>query len=220
MGKLIVIDGLDGSGKATQTELLFSKLKAISEKTIKLSFPNYNDESSALIKMYLAGDFGNNPKEVNPYAASSFYAVDRYASYKKYWEKKYLDEYNIICDRYVTSNLIHQMAKLKNTEWEYFVNWVKDYEYNKLKLPKPDKVIYLDVDLTVSQNLIKKRCSCEKTEKDIHEKDVVYLERCRHAAKYISKLEKWNVINCCDNDGNVYGIEFINRQILKILFSN
>lgn len=218
MGKLIVIDGLDGSGKATQAELLFNKLKSIDEKTIKLSFPNYSDESSALIKMYLAGNFGSNPEEVNPYAASSFYAVDRYASYKKYWEKKYLSGYNIICDRYVTSNIIHQMAKLKNTEWEYFVNWVEDYEYNKLKLPKPDKVIYLDVDLAISQNLIKKRCDLKKIKKDIHEKDIFYLERCKQAADYISELEKWNVINCCNNNGNMYDVEFINEQILKILF--
>lgn len=218
MGKLIVIDGLDGSGKATQAELLFNKLKNIDEKTIKLSFPNYSDESSALIKMYLAGNFGSNPEEVNPYAASSFYAVDRYASYKKYWEKKYLSGYNIICDRYVTSNIIHQMAKLKNTEWEYFVNWVEDYEYNKLKLPKPDKVIYLDVDLAISQNLIKKRCDLKKIKKDIHEKDIFYLERCKQAADYISELEKWNVINCCNNNGNMYDVEFINEQILKILF--
>lgn len=218
MGKLIVIDGLDGSGKATQAELLFNKLKNIDEKTIKLSFPNYSDESSALIKMYLAGNFGSNPEEVNPYAASSFYAVDRYASYKKYWEKKYLSGYNIICDRYVTSNIIHQMAKLKNTEWEYFVNWVEDYEYNKLKLPKPDKVIYLDVDLAISQNLIKKRCDLKKIKKDIHEKDIFYLERCKQAVDYISELEKWNVINCCNNNGNMYDVEFINEQILKILF--
>lgn len=218
MGKLIVIDGLDGSGKATQAELLFNKLKSIDEKTIKLSFPNYSDESSALIKMYLAGNFGSSPEEVNPYAASSFYAVDRYASYKKYWEKKYLSGYNIICDRYVTSNIIHQMAKLKNTEWEYFVNWVEDYEYNKLKLPKPDKVIYLDVDLAISQNLIKKRCDLKKIKKDIHEKDIFYLERCKQAADYISELEKWNVINCCNNNGNMYDVEFINEQILKILF--
>ena len=218
MGKLIVIDGLDGSGKATQAELLFNKLKNIDEKTIKLSFPNYSDESSALIKMYLAGNFGSNPEEVNPYAASSFYAVDRYASYKKYWEKKYLSGYNIICDRYVTSNIIHQMAKFKNTEWEYFVNWVEDYEYNKLKLPKPDKVIYLDVDLAISQNLIKKRCDLKKIKKDIHEKDIFYLERCKQAVDYISELEKWNVINCCNNNGNMYDVEFINEQILKILF--
>lgn len=217
MGKLIVIDGLDGSGKATQTELLIDNLKKIDHNIIKVTFPNYKDDSSALIKMYLNGEFGTDPQEINPFAASSFYAVDRYASYKKYWEKQYLDGHTIVCDRYVTSNLIHQMVKLPVEKWDEFINWLEDYEYSKLKLPKPDVVIYLDLDLSISQQLINNRCNSTGIKKDIHEKDLVYLKKCQKAARYMSNLENWIIIKCNDDYGNLYKKEYLGMEILKKL---
>lgn len=217
MGRLIVIDGLDGSGKATQSKLLFNKLKKTDKNIIKISFPNYDDESSGPIKMYLSGQFGADPKDVSPFAASSFYAIDRYSSYKKYWGKKYLSGYNIICDRYVTSNLIHQIVKLDKSDWNEFIDWVEDFEYNKLGLPKPDKVIYLDLDLNISQKLIEKRCIDNNIKKDIHEKDFVYLKKCQEAARYISSLKNWNLINCVDRNGNIYNKEYINSLIYNII---
>lgn len=217
MGQLIVIDGLDGSGKATQTQFLFKKLLNIDKNTLRISFPNYDDDSSILVKMYLNGELGSKPDSVNAYAASSFYAVDRYVSYKKYWEDKYLSGCNIICDRYVTSNLIHQMSKLETSDWEYFINWVSDYEYNKLALPKPDKVIYLDLDINVSQRLINKRCNDKKIEKDIHENNINYLKKCRKAAHYIAKKENWNILSCCDEEGNIFSKEDLSNKIFKIV---
>ena len=217
MGTLIVIDGLDGSGKATQSKLLIDNLKKTNDNVMKISFPDYNSDSSALIKMYLNGEFGSKPEDVNPYAASSFYAVDRYASYKKYWEEKYLNGYTIICDRYVTSNLIHQMAKLPYNQWESFIKWIQDYEYLKLKLPKPNSVIYLDLDLSVSQKLINQRCNNKGMVKDIHEKDLIYLKKCQKAARYMANLENWAIINCCDEKGNLYEKEYLSMKILQSL---
>lgn len=217
MGQLIVIDGLDGSGKATQTQFLFEKLLNVDKNTLHISFPNYDDDSSVLVKMYLNGELGSKPDSVNAYAASSFYAVDRYVSYKKYWEDKYLSGFNIICDRYVTSNLIHQMSKLETSDWDDFINWVSDYEYNKLSLPKPNKVIYLDLDIDTSQKLINKRCNDKKIEKDIHENDINYLKKCRKAAYYIAEKENWNIVSCCDDDGNMFSKKDLSNRILQIV---
>ena len=140
----IVIEGLDGSGKATQTNQL---CKALEQKQIKyrhLTFPDYEQDSSALIKLYLSGAFGTEPNSVNAYAAASFYAVDRYASFQRFWKQDYLDGICLIADRYATSNLIYQLTKLPKEEWDHFIHWAEDYEYHKLELPRPDVVIYLD----------------------------------------------------------------------------
>ena len=147
MGKLIVIEGLDGCGKSTQLELL---PKALEEKGIKcksVSFPQYESDSSALVKMYLSGRFGNKPGDVNAYAASVFYTVDRYASYKENWGEFYQKGGTVVSGRYTTSNAIHQTSKLPREEWEDFLNWLYDFEYNKIGIPKPDKVIFLDMPL-------------------------------------------------------------------------
>lgn len=155
--KFIVIEGLDGSGKATQTKILFDKISAMGKSIKRLEFPDYASESSALVKMYLGGEFGSNPNDVNAYAASSFYAVDRVASFLKFWKKDYENSDVILSDRYATSNIIYQMSKLDKSEWDNFIEWQEDFEYNKLSVPKPDKVIYLDVKPEVSQKLMSKR---------------------------------------------------------------
>ena len=202
MGKLIVIDGLDGSGKTTQAELLFKRLKKESINVKRISFPNYDDDSSALVKMYLSGKLGKDPNKINPYAASSFYAVDRFISYEKYWKEFYKLGSIIICDRYVTSNFIYQMIKLPKHEWNNFIQWIEDFEYKKLSLPKPDKVIYLDLEPKISQKLIDERCQQNNVKKDIHEKDIDYLNNCRKAAQYISNCKNWNIIKCSENIDN------------------
>ena len=151
--RLIVIDGLDGSGKTTQFDIV---KKLLGERyTVKaISFPEYDKPSSALVKMYLNGEISKNAADINAYAASSFYAVDRYASYKQFWEKNYNDGELILASRYTTSNAIHQMEKLPRREWDGYLEWLADYEYNKLGLPRPDCVIFLDMPVEISQRLM------------------------------------------------------------------
>lgn len=211
-GKLIVIDGLDGSGKTTQFELIQKKLtdKNIAFKPI--SFPDYNQPSSALVKMYLAGQFSKNADEINAYAASSFYAVDRYASYKMFWENDYDNGNLILASRYVTSNAIHQMVKLPKNEWDNYLSWLEDYEYNKLSLPRPNKVIFLDMPVEISQNLLTKRYNGDENKKDIHEANVNYLIECRKTALYAAEKLNWIVINCSFNEVPL-SIEEINFKI-------
>ena len=156
-GKLIVIEGLDGSGKSTQTELLQKKLAALSVDTKRIKLPDYDDPSSTLVRMYLGGEFGNDPSCVNVYAASSFYAVDRYASYSRHWKEDYLSGKVILADRYTSSNAVHQAVKLPQSEWDDYIKWLCDYEYEKLAVPKPDRIIYLDMPVDVSQRLMTKR---------------------------------------------------------------
>ena len=208
---LIVIEGLDGSGKGTQAKLLAGKLNGQGKRVEKVSFPDYPSQSSALIKMYLAGEFGKHPDDVNAYAASSFYAVDRYASYKKNWEEIYKTGI-VIADRYTTSNAIHQCSKLHQNQWDEFLSWLFDFEYNKLSIPKPDVVIYLRVDPEVSQRLLEKRYDGNIEKKDIHEKDKEYLHRCQKAADYCAKRLGWMTIECIEN-GKMRSIESIADEI-------
>ena len=218
-GKLIVIEGLDGSGKATQAQRLYEKLIRENEKVIKISFPDYESDSSALVKMYLDGQFGHNPSDVNPYAASSFYAVDRFASYAKNWKKFYLDGGIIIADRYTTSNAIHQCAKLPDDQWNDFVKWLFNYEYNLLGIPTPFSTIYLRVDPDVSQSLMSKRYNGDEDKKDIHESNLEYLKRSRQAADYCAKTLKWNVVECVNND-KMKSIDEIADDIYFIIKNN
>mgnify|MGYP000881670433 CR=1 FL=1 len=215
IGKIIVIDGLDGSGKSTQFELINGILsKRCSVKAI--SFPDYNNQSSALVKMYLNGDFSSNANNVNAYAASSFYAVDRYASYKLYWEKNYLDGDIILASRYVSSNAIHQMEKLPTSEWDNFLAWLYDYEYIKLGLPVPDVTIFLDMPVEVSQKLLNKRYNGDEKRKDIHESDIEYLKKCRLSALYAASKENWHIIEC-SNGENPLPVNDITKKILSII---
>lgn len=214
MKKLIVIEGLDGSGKATQARLLTEWLKKEVPARM-VSFPDYTSLSSSLVKMYLGGEFGSRPDDVNAYAAASFYAVDRYASFKKDWRADY-ENGVIIADRYTTSNAIHQCSKLPEKEWDSYLNWLFDYEYQLLGIPKPDMVIYLQVDPAVSQRLLAKRYGGHMEREDIHEKDREYLFRCQHAASYCSKKLGWKTIECT-RKGEMRPAEDIQAEILSLV---
>lgn len=216
MGKLIVIEGLDGSGKNTQTKLLLKYLDTIGVKNKYITFPNYDSPSSSLIKMYLNSEFGSEPDSVNAYAASSFYAVDRFASFKKFWQKEYNENYVILCDRYATSNAIYQMCKLPENEWDEYLTWLSDYEYHKLELPKPDKVIYLSVPIEISQSLLTKRYMGNEAQKDIHESNLNFLKNCKKAAEYVGEAQGWDKIECAEN-GVMRSVDDIHKDIVDVL---
>ena len=209
---LIVIEGLDGSGKGTQTALLRDRILLSGHAVRHISFPNYAESSAALVKSYLAGEFGSSPDSVNAYAASSFYAVDRYAAYKKHWQGDYLSGVNILADRHSTSNAVYQMTKLPREQWDCFLKWLEDYEYRLLELPSPDKVIYLDMPPQVSQLLMSGRYSGDESRKDIHEADLSFQEQCRQSALYAAQKLGWQVIACSDGV-NPRGIEQISDEI-------
>lgn len=215
-GKLIVIEGLDGSGKATQSNLLYEKLLAEGKPVRKVSFPAYDSESSALVKMYLAGDFGKDPGDVNAYAASSFFAVDRFASYKSDWGNFYREGGIVIADRYTTSNAIHQCSKLPREEWDGYIDWLFDFEFRLLGIPAPDKVIYLKVDPAVSQKLMTKRYQGDESKKDIHESNLEYLEKSRQAARYCAEKLGWKTIQCDDGE-NMRTIEQIHADVMDFV---
>lgn len=198
--KLIVIDGLDGSGKATQTGELCRRLSGDGYKARTLSFPDYESDGSAAVRMYLGGQLGSSPDDVNAYAASSFYAVDRVVSYLNSWGKDYQTYDYIIADRYVTSNIIHQMAKLEGAERDDYIAWLYDYEYRRLGIPEPDAVIFLDVDPAISQKLMSGRYHGDEGKKDIHESNVRYLMSCRESAAYAIEKLGWTVIRCDDGE--------------------
>ena len=220
MGKLIIFEGLDGSGKGTQTALTAQKLAARGVDLRQITFPDYASESSALVKMYLAGAFGQKPDDVNAYAASSFYAVDRYASYKTGWGAFYRDGGLVLSDRYTTSNAVHQCSKLPPAQWDGFLNWLFDFEYQKIGIPAPDAVVYLAVDPEVSQRLLAARYHGDDSKKDIQEKDLGYLARSRAAAEYCAKALGWKRIDCTA-DGpqgkTMRTVEQINDEILAYL---
>lgn len=212
-GKLIVLEGTDGSGKATQLRLLGDNLKARGIGFAHASFPRYESQSSALVKMYLNGEFGSSPSDVNAYAASTFYAIDRFASYKQDWGKYYEQGGLVLCDRYTTSNAYHQGAKLQNEERDAFLRWLYDFEFGKLGLPKPDKVIYLDVDTAVTIHSLRSRETATNTKADIHEVDSEYLLRSHMAARQVAAALGWNTVQCC-KDGNLRSIEDISHDVL------
>lgn len=213
-GKLIVIEGLDGSGKSTQIEYLKSKLNGKNVHQIKL--PDYDSESSALVKMYLRGDFGKDPGDVNAYAASAFYAVDRFANYKMKWKSFYDSGDIIISDRYTTSNAYHQATKIDKGERTDFFKWLEDFEYGLIGVPKPDAVIYLDMPIEISQKMMSERYHGDETKKDIHESNLDYLYKCRDAALDAAEKMGWYVVKCSDGD-RPRSIESIGDEIFSII---
>ena len=215
MGKLIVIEGLDGSGKSTQTPILAEELRAQGRDVKVISFPDYKSDSSVLVRMYLGGEFGSRPSDVNAYAASSFYAVDRFASYMKDWKEFYeKPDSVIIATRYTSSNEIHQLAKLDREDWDNFVCWAEDFEYNKLGIPRPDMVLYLDMRYDIALSLVSGRSEATGQKKDIHELDTAYMERCHKAAAYASAKLGWKNIVCYENDAPL-PLQAISAKILK-----
>ena len=212
MGKLIVIEGTDGSGKSTQFRLMSEHLTQDGVAFKHIVFPRYSEESSALIRMYLGGQFGTNPSDVNAYAASSFYAVDRYASYKMDWGKWYEEGGLILSDRYTTSNAVHQASKEQGENRDQFLKWLYEFEYDKLGLPRPDLVIYLDVPTDYTEKLLRHREQDTNTKADIHEKDMQYLATCREAGRAAATYYGWKIIQCV-KDGNMRTMEDIHNEI-------
>ena len=212
MGKLIVIEGTDGSGKSTQFKALVERLEGEGTEFKTLVFPRYSEPSSALIRMYLGGEFGTNPSDVNAYAASAFYAVDRYASYKQDWGQWYDNGGVIVSDRYTTSNSVHQTTKEPKENQQEFLRWLYEFEYDKLGLPCPDLIIYLDVPTAFTEKLMRQREASTNTTADIHEKDMEYLATCRETGRAAAKFYNWTIIDCV-KDGQMRSIEDIHEEI-------
>ena len=212
MGKLIVIEGTDGSGKSTQFRKLWEHLQADGIPFRHIVFPQYQEDSSALIRMYLGGRFGEKPSDVNAYAASSFFAVDRYASYKMKWGQWYEAGGLVLSDRYTTSNAVHQASKEPEETREQFLHWLYDFEYDKLGLPRPDLTIYLDVPTDFTEKLLRHREQDTNTTADIHEKDMQYLATCRKVGRKAAQYYGWTVIQCV-RDGVMRSIEDIHEEI-------
>lgn len=215
-GKLIVIEGLDGSGKSTQMQCLTQKLDAVGAAYKRIKLPNYSSPSCSLVNMYLNGEFGKKADDVNAYAASSFYAVDRFASFKQVWGEDYLNGSVILADRYATSNAVHQMVKLPEEQWDEYLSWLEDYEYVKMGIPKPTAVIFLDMPIEVSQKLMSERYNGDEKKKDVHEADIEYLKKCRKAAFYAADKLSWKVINCTEGE-RVKSIEEIADEIFEVV---
>ena len=214
MGKLIVIEGTDGSGKSTQFKALKDRLEKENTEFKTLVFPRYSQPSSALIRMYLGGEFGTNPSDVNAYAASAFYAVDRYASYKQDWGDWYENGGLIVSDRYTTSNAVHQASKEPKETQGDFLNWLYEFEYDKLGLPRPDLIIYLDVPTAFTEKLMRHREASTNTHADIHEQDMSYLATCRETGRAAAAFYGWTVIECV-RDGQMRSIEDIHEEIYR-----
>lgn len=218
MGKLIVFEGTDGSGKSTQFSLLTRRLQAMGTDFRTLEFPQYSEPSSALIRMYLGGEFGRRPEDVNAYAASAFYAVDRFASYRKVWGQYYKDGGLILSDRYTTSNAVHQASKEPARSREEFFRWLYEFEYKYMELPKPDIVIYLDVPTDLTGKMLREREGATNTRADIHEQNMDYLRLCRNTGLQAASYYGWTVIRCA-RDGEMRSIEDIHNEIFELVQS-
>lgn len=212
----IDLEGLDGCGKTTQTELICKRLADDGIEYKKIKMPDYESDSSILVRKYLNGDFGDKPNDVNAYATSVLYAADRFASYTEKWKKDYLDGKLIFADRYTPANAIYQMTKLPKSEWAEYLDWLFDFEYEKIGIPSPDKVIFLDMPVDISQKLMTSRYDGDENKKDVHEADVAFLNACREAALYAAEKCNWVIVNCAEN-GEPLPIEVINDRVYKIL---
>ena len=215
-GKLITIEAGDGSGKATQTKALYDRLLAEGYQVLKVEYPDYQSESSALVRMYLGGEFGQQAENVSAYGASAFFAVDRYASYLLKWRQAYESGWIILADRYTTSNMVHQAVKLKDSaEREEFLTWLWDFEFGRLLLPVPDRVIYLDMPPEISDRLINSRAAKDSSrQKDIHEKDTSYLHHCHRAYNEVAEKYGWVKISCAQQ-GNLRTVQDIHEDVYQ-----
>ena len=216
MGKLIVLEGTDGVGKSTQFTLLLERLQKAAIPCRTVVFPQYREPSSALIRMYLGGEFGTKPSDVNAYAASMFYAVDRYASWKKDWKNDYDEGTLIVCDRYTTSNAVHQASKEPPEQRQAYYRWLYETEFDLLGLPKPDLVIYLDAPIELTESMMRKREAQTNTNADIHEKDLAYLHLCRASGREAAEFYGWKIINCT-NDGAMRTREDIHEEVYRLV---
>ena len=212
MGKLIVFEGTDGSGKATQLRMLADRLRQAGSAFRTLEFPQYEKPSSALVRMYLAGAFGAHPEDVNAYAASMFFSVDRFASYQQDWRDYYAQGGILLADRYTTSNAVHQAAKLPPQEQKNFFSWLYDLEFCKMGLPKPDLVLFLDVPIAVTEQLLQQRSQQTGAQGDIHEKDLDYLRLCRKTAQAAADYYGWKKIECVEQ-GQLCSIAQIHEKV-------
>jgi len=211
MKKLIVIEGLDGCGKSTQLELLKGKYKAHF-----ITFPYYETDSGRIISSYLRGDLGETDPSVSAYSASLMYAVDRYTSYRTHWKALYESGDPVISARYVSSNAIYQMTKLDKNDWDGYLDWLCDLEYQKLGMPRPDLTVFLDMPNDVSQKLLSKRYNGDESKKDIHERDITFQKKCREAALYTAEKFGWRMISCAEN-GEPRRIGEINDEICSFI---
>lgn len=215
-GKLIVLEGTDGSGKSTQFRLLCRALEEQGRDFRKIVFPQYGEPSSALLRMYLGGEFGSHPEDVNAYAASTFYAVDRYASYKKVWGAYYEAGGLVLADRYTTSNAVHQGSKLPGDQRPAFWTWLEEFEYGKLGLPRPDGVLWMDMPIGQAVKNLRRREADTHTTGDIHEVDVGYLRACYETARQAAAHYGWRRIPCMDGD-RLRDMEEIHKEIMERL---
>lgn len=195
-GKLLVVEGLDGCGKTTQVALLRASLEQAGIPVRQIKLPDYEDPSSTLVQMYLGGAFGSDPRDVNAYAASAFYAVDRFASFVRHWKSDYAAGKMILADRYTTSNALYQMVKLPRAQWDSYLAWLQDFEYHKIGIPAPDLVVYLDMPVEISQRLLSNRYAGDEQKKDMHEGNIRYLRACREAALYACEALHFCRIDC------------------------
>lgn len=219
MGKLIVIEGTDSSGKETQTKRLFEKLEEKGLKVKKISFPNYDSPACEPVKMYLSGAFGEDAMKVNPYPVSTMYAIDRYASFKIDWEKFYNEDGIIVTDRYVTSNMVHQASKIKDLdEKKEYLNWLEDLEYEKMGIPRPDLVIFLNMPTEMAVKLMAERKNkiTGEEKKDIHERDKEYLKESHANACKIANTYNWKEIKCSDGE-RIKTIEEIGEDVFSLV---
>lgn len=213
-GRLIVFEGTDGSGKATQTRLLGERLRREGVPFREIDFPSYGDPFAVPVERYLQGDLGSRPGDVSAYAASVLYAVDRYASYKRAWGGDYEAGRLILADRYTTSNAVHQASKLPPSERGDYLAWLFDLEYDRLGLPRPDLVLYLDLPTELSEEMMRRREAATGRRADIHERDEDYLRRCRESARQIARDLRWSVVDCA-RDGAVRSVEDIHREVWR-----
>ncbi len=216
-GRLIVIEGVDGAGKQTQSEKLYQALKNRGESVKRVAFPRYDKDSSVMVRHYLNGDFGDDPESISPYVASTFYAADRYASYKEEIGPFLNAGGIVIADRYTTSNMVHQAGKIADAEERSaYLHWLTDYEFSLLGLPEPDAVFFLNMPPNFGAELIAERKNkmTGEVKKDIHENHPEHLAAAYRSAVEIAELYHWISIDCVEK-GHVKSVETIHRALLK-----